>query len=99
MRGVSPDSSPRERAAEFCRNFGLRVPILMAPMAGACPVGLAAAVGNAGGMGGLRALLTAPDRIAAWAEQFPGQSNGTFHLNLQLPHPPPPPHPHPPQPD
>jgi nitronate monooxygenase len=37
-------------------------------MAGACPVGLAAAVANAGGMGGLGALTTAPNGIAAWAE-------------------------------
>ncbi|TMK13791.1 MAG: nitronate monooxygenase, partial [Alphaproteobacteria bacterium] len=41
--------SARERAEAFCRRFGLRVPILQAPMAGASPIGLAAAVGNAGG--------------------------------------------------
>lgn len=66
--------SARRRAAEFCRRFGLRVPILQAPMAGACPVGLAAAVANAGGMGGLGALMTAPDGIADWVRQFRGQS-------------------------
>jgi nitronate monooxygenase len=82
-------ASVRERAAEFCRRFGLRVPILMAPMAGACPAGLAAAVGNAGGMGGLGALLTAPDGIADWARQFRDQSNGTFQINLWVPDPPP----------
>jgi nitronate monooxygenase len=79
----------RERAEAFCRRFGLQVPILMAPMAGACPVGLAAAIANAGGMGGLGALLTAPDGIAAWAEQFRGQSNGSFQVNLWVPDPPP----------
>jgi nitronate monooxygenase len=83
------DTGPRSRADEFCRRFGLRVPILQAPMAGACPVGLAAAVGNAGGMGGLGALMTAPDGIAAWAQQFRGQSNGTFQINLWVPDPPP----------
>ena len=83
------DTNPRRRAEDFCRRFGLRVPILQAPMAGACPAGLAAAVGNAGGMGGLGALLTAPDGIAAWAEQFRGQSNGTFQINLWVPDPPP----------
>src|SRR6266566_8271950 len=82
-------SNPRERAAAFCRRFGLRVPILQAPMAGACPVGLAAAVGNAGGMGGLGALTTAPDGIAGWAREFRGQSNGTFQINLWVPDPPP----------
>src|SRR5436190_6021520 len=79
--------SPRERAQAFCRRFGLRVPILQAPMAGASPVGLAAAVGNAGGMGALGALTTAPNGIAAWAEQFRGQSNGSFQINLWVPDP------------
>src|SRR5216684_3687254 len=83
------ETSARERAAAFCRRFGLHVPILMAPMAGACPVGLAAAVGNAGGMGGLGALMTAPDGIASWAQQFRAQSNGTFQINLWVPDPPP----------
>src|SRR5437763_11847282 len=79
--------SARERAEAFCRRFGLRVPILQAPMAGASPVGLAAAVGNAGGMGALGALTTAPNGIAAWAEQFRGQSNGSFQINLWVPDP------------
>jgi nitronate monooxygenase len=87
MSAVVPDRSARERAAAFCRRFGLRVPILMAPMAGACPVGLAAAIGNAGGMGGMGALLTSPDGIATWAEQFRGQSNGAFQVNLWVPDP------------
>jgi nitronate monooxygenase len=89
MSAAAANLGPRERAAQFCPRFGLRVPILMAPMAGACPAGLAAAVGNAGGMGGLGALLTAPDGIAAWAQQFRGQSNGTFQINLWVPDPPP----------
>src|SRR5712691_5858245 len=89
MSAVVPDRSARERAAAFCRRFGLRLPILMAPMAGACPVGLAAAIGNAGGMGGLGALMTTPDGIAAWVQQFRGQSNGTFQINLWVPDPPP----------
>src|SRR3954452_15878999 len=79
----------RERAAAFCQKYGLRVPILMAPMAGACPVGLAAAVANAGGMGGFGALMTAPDAIAGWANGFRGQSNGAFQINLWVPDPPP----------
>jgi nitronate monooxygenase len=80
-------STPLERAEAFCQRFGLRVPILQAPMAGACPVGLAAAVANAGGMGGLGALMTSPDGIAGWASQFRGQSNGTFQINLWAPDP------------
>jgi len=83
------EKSARERAGAFCRRFGLRVPILLAPMAGACPAGLAVAVGNAGGMGAMGALMTAPDGIAAWAQEFRGQSNGTFQINLWVPDPPP----------
>jgi nitronate monooxygenase len=82
-------ASARARAAAFCQRFGLRIPILMAPMAGACPVSLAAAVANAGGMGGIGALLNGPDAIAAWATEFRDQSNGGFQANLWIPDPPP----------
>jgi nitronate monooxygenase len=79
----------RARVAWFCERYGLRMPIIMAPMAGACPASLAAAVANAGGMGGLGALTTDPAGIAAWAEKFRGQSNGGFQMNLWVPDPPP----------
>jgi nitronate monooxygenase len=85
----SPSLSARERTARFCRRFGLRVPILQAPMAGACPASLASAVANAGGMGGLGALTTAPDGIADWVREFRSQSNGGFQINLWIPDPPP----------
>jgi nitronate monooxygenase len=86
---ADPNCTARERAARFCERYGLRIPILMAPMAGACPVGLAAAVANAGGMGGIGALLTNRAGIAAWADAFRGQSNGGFQMNLWVPDPPP----------
>jgi hypothetical protein len=57
----SPSLGARERSTGFCRRYGLRVPILQAPMAGACPAGLAISVANAGGMGGFGALTTSPD--------------------------------------
>jgi nitronate monooxygenase len=85
----SPSLGARDRAARFCRRFGLRVPILQAPMAGACPAGLASAVANAGGMGGLGALTTPPDGIADWVREFRDQSNGGFQINLWIPDPPP----------
>jgi nitronate monooxygenase len=75
--------------ARFCRRFGLRVPILQAPMAGACPTSLASAVANAGVMGGLGALTTPPDGIANWVREFRDQSNGGFQINLWIPDPPP----------
>ncbi|HZK92335.1 MAG TPA: nitronate monooxygenase [Stellaceae bacterium] len=86
-----PDTAAtaRARAAEFCRRFGLRVPILMAPMAGACPVALGAAVANAGGMGAFGALTSNSAAIAAWARDFRDGSNGGFQINLWVPDPPP----------
>src|SRR5437762_11251554 len=85
----SPSLVARERAARFCRRFGLRVPILQAPMAGACPATLASAVANAGGLGGLGALTTPPDGIANWVREFRDQSNGGLQINLWIPEPPP----------
>jgi len=79
----------RDRVKSFMQRYGLAMPILQAPMAGACPVALAAAVANAGGMGGMGALLTKPEGIEAWARDFRDQSNGGFQLNLWIPDPPP----------
>ncbi|MGH8169325.1 MAG: NAD(P)H-dependent flavin oxidoreductase [Steroidobacteraceae bacterium] len=73
------------RAHQFCQRFGLTVPILEAPMAGACPVPLATAVANAGGMGALGALLTEPAGIDSWAAAFRAGSRGTFQVNLWVP--------------
>src|SRR5690242_2227037 len=81
--------SPLERARVFCERFGLRLPILMAPMAGACPPALAAAIANAGGMGACGALVLSPAAILAWAAEVRGASNGAFQVNLWIPDPPP----------
>ncbi len=78
-----------ERAEAFAERFGLAMPILMAPMAGACPAPLAAAVARAGGLGACGALLMQPDAIRAWASQVRASSNGAFQMNLWIPDPPP----------
>jgi nitronate monooxygenase len=83
----SDRSSARDRANRFCQRFGLRIPILEAPMAGACPPSLAAAVANAGGMGALGAVTTGPDGILEWAKEYRAQSNGSFQINLWIPDP------------
>ena len=75
------------RAEAFCAAYGLRVPILMAPMAGACPVDLAAAVARAGGMGACGALLLDPEGIAGWAAGMRAATNGAFQMNLWIPDP------------
>jgi nitronate monooxygenase len=79
----------RARAEAFCSRFNLRLPILLAPMAGACPPSLSAAVANAGGLGSCGALLMPPATIAAWIAEFRGASNGAVQLNLWIPDPPP----------
>jgi nitronate monooxygenase len=53
-------SSARARAKESCERFGLQPHILLAPMAGACPVDLSVAVANAGGTGAMGCLLSEP---------------------------------------
>src|SRR5947209_4444449 len=82
-------NAPRRQADEFCTRFGLRLPILLAPMAGACPPSLSIAVANAGGLGACGALLMRPDAIHAWCDEFRRGSNGEFQLNLWIPDPPP----------
>jgi nitronate monooxygenase len=84
---MSENSTPSERAAAFCRRHGLELPILLAPMAGACPASLSIAVANAGGMGAMGALLTPPEGIRGWVEEFRSQSSGSFQLNTWVPDP------------
>ncbi|MEW6639229.1 MAG: nitronate monooxygenase [Pseudomonadota bacterium] len=72
------------RAETFARSIGLRVPILLGPMAGACPPSLSIAVGNAGGLGSAGVLLMQPDAIKAWATEVRSGTNGAFNLNLWI---------------
>lgn len=73
------------RAKSFCDAFNLRVPILLAPMAGACPPSLSIAVANAGGLGACGGLLMQPDAIRSWASDVREGSNGGFQFNLWVP--------------
>ena len=77
------------RAAAFCQRFGLRLPILLAPMAGASPPSLSIAVAEAGGIGACGALQMRPEAILAWAREFRAGTAGPFQLNLWVPDPPP----------
>lgn len=81
--------SPLSRAQALTDRLGIRLPILLAPMSGACPAALSAAVANAGGMGGCGALLMNPEGIQSWVDEFRRQSKGAFQINLWLPDPPP----------
>jgi nitronate monooxygenase len=89
MLSKMPNHPTVARATAFCETLNIRVPILMAPMAGACPTSLAIAVANAGGLGGCGALLMQPAAIKSWALEVRAGSNGGFQLNLWIPDPPP----------
>src|SRR5688500_17656492 len=78
-----------ERARAFCDRFGLRLPILLAPMAGASPATLSIAVANAGGMGAMGALVSQPDEIRQWVADVRAATAGPFQLNTWMPDPPP----------
>jgi nitronate monooxygenase len=78
---------PRERAAQFCSAYGLKMPILLAPMAGACPASLSIAVADAGGMGAMGALLTDAAGIRDWVTEFRAASTGAFQFNIWIPDP------------
>ena len=90
VTGTSDKSErPRDRARRFCEEYGLKLPILLAPMAGACPPGLSVEVANAGGMGAMGALTTPPEGIREWVAEFRAASGGPFQLNTWAPDPPP----------
>jgi nitronate monooxygenase len=76
-----------ERTRRFCSEYNLRIPILLAPMAGASPPSLSIAVANAGGLGACGALLMGPAAIKAWASDVRLSTNGGFQLNLWIPDP------------
>jgi nitronate monooxygenase len=82
-------STVLSRADAFCARFGLRLPILLGPMAGACPPSLSIVVAGAGGLGACGALLMQPAAIRAWAAEVRAGTAGPFQLNLWVPDPPP----------
>jgi nitronate monooxygenase len=82
-------TTPRERAEAFCAKVALRVPILLAPMAGVAAPELSVAVARAGGMGALGALLMKPEEITGWARRVREAGAERFQINLWIPDPPP----------
>ena len=76
-----------ERTARFCEEFGLKLPVLLGPMAGVSSPALSIAVANAGGLGACGVLLMQPAEILEWARQFSTQSAGPFQLNVWIPDP------------
>jgi nitronate monooxygenase len=77
------------RVHAFCSRFGLRLPILLAPMAGASTPALSIAVANAGGLGACGVLPMTPAAILEWAATVRASTAGPFQMNVWVPDPPP----------
>ena len=82
---MTPRHPALARAEAFAQSYGLRRPLLLAPMAGACPPALSVAVMRAGGLGACGALLMQPAAILAWVEAV--RAAGPFQINLWIPDP------------
>ncbi|HUZ68052.1 MAG TPA: nitronate monooxygenase [Beijerinckiaceae bacterium] len=84
---ADPGRQIHERVEALCKRLGVEIPILLAPMAGACPPSLSIAVASGGGMGACGCLLMKPTAIADWVGEFRKASKGPFQLNLWIPDP------------
>ena len=69
-----------ERKNAFCDRYQLRHPILLPPMAGACPPGLSIAVVDAGGLGACGALHLQREEMRVWADDFRSATSGPFQI-------------------
>jgi nitronate monooxygenase len=77
-------NSSLERSARFCAQFGIGVPILLGPMAGASAPALSIAIASAGGLGACGALPMQPDEIQAWVREVRAAGCQAFNLNLWI---------------
>jgi nitronate monooxygenase len=62
--------------------FGVELPIVQAPMAGATGAEMAVAVAKAGGLGSLPCAMLATDKIRAGVSEFRRESNKPLNLNF-----------------
>ncbi|MGH8630957.1 MAG: NAD(P)H-dependent flavin oxidoreductase, partial [Burkholderiales bacterium] len=62
--------------------FGVELPIIQAPMAGAQASAMAIAVSNAGGLGSLPCAMLAPDAMRKELETIRSQTTGPFNVNF-----------------
>ena len=62
--------------------FGIELPIVQAPMAGATGAEMAVAVAKAGGLGSLPCAMLAADKIRAGVTEFRRESNKPLNLNF-----------------
>ena len=62
----------------FCQRYGLRIPILQAPMVGSCPVSLPVAVADAGGNGRYGCPFIEPECDRQLGRRVSGAEPWTF---------------------
>ena len=62
--------------------FGIDLPIVQAPMAGAMDVALAIAVSEAGGLGSLPAAMLNAEQLRAQVEKFRAATRKPVNLNF-----------------
>src|SRR5881227_1565022 len=66
----------------FTQVFGVQLPIIQAPMAGASDAELAIAVSEAGGLGSLPCAMLMPDQVCSSVEQIRQRTAYPFNLNF-----------------
>lgn len=76
-----------QRAEQFCRQYQLQHPVVMAPMAGVTHHALPLAFSATGGMAAFGALMHAAPAMEDWVLQFRGPGGGPLLLNLWMPEP------------
>jgi nitronate monooxygenase len=69
-------------ATRLTERLGIRHPIVQAPMAGATPPELVAAVSNAGGLGSLGGALMPPEALRTAIRDIRGRTDRPFNVNL-----------------
>ncbi|RQU48497.1 nitronate monooxygenase [Burkholderia cenocepacia] len=74
--------SARSFSTPFSARFGLRLPLVQAPMVGATTTAMVAAASNAGALGSLGAGALAPERIDAEVVAIRAATDRPFAINL-----------------
>ncbi|KWZ35900.1 NAD(P)H-dependent flavin oxidoreductase [Burkholderia anthina] len=74
--------SARSFSTPFSERFGLRLPLVQAPMVGATTTAMVAAASNAGALGSLGAGALAPERIGTEVAAIRAATDRPFAINL-----------------
>ncbi|KVZ14942.1 NAD(P)H-dependent flavin oxidoreductase [Burkholderia ubonensis] len=74
--------SARSLSTPFAERFGLRLPLVQAPMVGATTPAMVAAASNAGALGSLGGGAFAPERLADEVAQIRAATGRPFAVNL-----------------